>query len=225
MVVGPPVRPVASRHHESAPELHRASPPTRGVGPLQELAFNLRWSWDHRTRDLFRWVDPQIWELTFHDPVRLLSLVGRQRLEQLAAGPGLHGLPRRDARRPAPLPRGAPVVPEPGREPSPRRGLLLARVRHRRGPAPVLRRPRRPGRRPPQGGQQPGDPVDRRRADVPPRATSASISTPTGGRRSATRSSTRTAWPSSWSSGVRVIGRPGRRAPGGPGVAGPGRDG
>ncbi len=61
------------------------------LGPLQELAFNLRWSWDHRTRDLFRWVDPQIWELTFHDPVRLLSLVGRQRLEQLAADPAFMG--------------------------------------------------------------------------------------------------------------------------------------
>jgi len=59
--------------------------------PLQELAFNLRWSWDHRTRDLFRWVDPQIWELSFHDPVRLLSLVGRQRLDQLAADPAFMG--------------------------------------------------------------------------------------------------------------------------------------
>jgi glycogen phosphorylase len=59
--------------------------------PLQELAFNLRWSWDNRTRDLFRWVDPQIWELTFHDPVRLLSLVGRQRLDQLAADPAFMG--------------------------------------------------------------------------------------------------------------------------------------
>jgi starch phosphorylase len=61
------------------------------LNPLQDLAFNLRWSWDHRTRDLFRWVDPQIWELTFHDPVRLLSLVGRQRLEQLAADPAFMG--------------------------------------------------------------------------------------------------------------------------------------
>jgi starch phosphorylase len=61
------------------------------LGPLQELAFNLRWSWDHRSRDLFRWVDPQIWELTFHDPVRLLSLVGRQRLDQLAADPAFMG--------------------------------------------------------------------------------------------------------------------------------------
>ena len=61
------------------------------LAPLQELAFNLRWSWDNRTRDLFRWVDPQVWELTFHDPVRLLSLVDRQRLDQLAADPAFMG--------------------------------------------------------------------------------------------------------------------------------------
>jgi glycogen phosphorylase len=61
------------------------------LAPLQELAFNLRWSWDDRTRDLFRWVDPQVWELTFHDPVRLLSLVGRQRLEQLAGDSAFMG--------------------------------------------------------------------------------------------------------------------------------------
>src|SRR5579875_243692 len=61
------------------------------LGPLQELAFNLRWSWDDRTRDLFRWVDPQIWEVSFHDPVRLLNLVGRERLDQLAADPAFMG--------------------------------------------------------------------------------------------------------------------------------------
>ncbi len=64
------------------------------LDPLQELAFNLRWSWDDRTRDLFRWVDPQIWEATFHDPVRLLGLVGRQRLEQLAADTAFMGFLR-----------------------------------------------------------------------------------------------------------------------------------
>ncbi|MBV9661580.1 MAG: alpha-glucan family phosphorylase [Acidimicrobiales bacterium] len=61
------------------------------LASLQELAFNLRWSWDDRTRDLFRWVDPQIWELTFHDPVRLLSLVDRQRLDQLTSDPAFMG--------------------------------------------------------------------------------------------------------------------------------------
>jgi starch phosphorylase len=54
------------------------------LAPLQELAFNLRWSWDERTRDLFRWVDPHLWERTQHDPVQVLSLVARERLEALS---------------------------------------------------------------------------------------------------------------------------------------------
>jgi starch phosphorylase len=57
------------------------------LAPLHTLAMNLRWSWDDRTRDLFRWVDPATWEVTGHDPVRLLGLVGRDRLEQLASDP------------------------------------------------------------------------------------------------------------------------------------------
>src|SRR4051812_45812954 len=31
------------------------------LAPLHDLAMNLRWSWDERTRDLFRWVDPDTW--------------------------------------------------------------------------------------------------------------------------------------------------------------------
>jgi len=61
------------------------------LAPLQELAFNLRWSWDERTRDLFRWVDPQEWEDSHHDPVRLLGLVNRDRLDQLVADPSFMG--------------------------------------------------------------------------------------------------------------------------------------
>jgi starch phosphorylase len=57
------------------------------LAPLHELAMNLRWSWDGRTRDLFRWVDPATWEVTGHDPVRLLGLVRRERLEALANDP------------------------------------------------------------------------------------------------------------------------------------------
>jgi glycogen phosphorylase len=57
------------------------------LGALHELAMNLRWSWDDRTRDLFRWVDPDQWEVTGHDPVRLLGLVRRERLDQLAKDP------------------------------------------------------------------------------------------------------------------------------------------
>jgi starch phosphorylase len=55
------------------------------LAPLHELAMNLRWSWDERMRDLFRWVDPDQWEVTGHDPVRLLGLVPKERLDALAA--------------------------------------------------------------------------------------------------------------------------------------------
>ena len=55
------------------------------LAALQEMAFNLRWSWDERTRELFRWVDPRQWEASGHDPVRLLGLVSSDRLNQLVA--------------------------------------------------------------------------------------------------------------------------------------------
>ncbi len=54
---------------------------------LQELALNLRWSWDDRCRRLFRWVDPERWDAVRHDPVRLLGTVPAARLNQLAADP------------------------------------------------------------------------------------------------------------------------------------------
>jgi starch phosphorylase len=55
---------------------------------LGELAMNLRWSWDAQTRDLFRWVDPDAWDATVHDPVRLLGVVSRERLDDLVDDPG-----------------------------------------------------------------------------------------------------------------------------------------
>src|SRR5947207_13685124 len=59
------------------------------LSALERVAMNLRWSWDEQSRDLFRWVDPEQWDASIHDPVRLLGLVARNRLESLAADPGL----------------------------------------------------------------------------------------------------------------------------------------
>ncbi len=58
------------------------------LAALEELAMNLRWSWDVQTRDLFRWVDPDAWDATVHDPVRLLGLVGRERFDTLVEDAG-----------------------------------------------------------------------------------------------------------------------------------------
>src|SRR3954447_18480276 len=55
--------------------------------PLEPLAMNLRWAWDDRTRDLFRWVDPDAWDATRHDPVEVLATASPDRLAQLGADP------------------------------------------------------------------------------------------------------------------------------------------
>ena len=65
----------------------RPSLPTE-LSALEDLAINLRWAWDDQTRDLFRWVDPDLWDASVHDPVRLLGLVSHDRLATLAADTG-----------------------------------------------------------------------------------------------------------------------------------------
>src|SRR2546427_898063 len=54
------------------------------LSELREVAMNLRWSWDARSQDLFRWADPEIWEAAGGDPMRLLGMIGKERLEALA---------------------------------------------------------------------------------------------------------------------------------------------
>jgi starch phosphorylase len=52
--------------------------------PLRELAYNLRWSWDHPTISLFREIDEALWQESGHNPARLLGLVAQPRLSELA---------------------------------------------------------------------------------------------------------------------------------------------
>ena len=53
--------------------------------PLGELARNLRWSWHTDTQDLFRSIDPKVWDAAKGDPIRLLADVSVERLQMLAA--------------------------------------------------------------------------------------------------------------------------------------------
>lgn len=55
-------------------------------GPLQPLfpiALNLRWSWDGKAAELFRWVDPEAWEAAGHDPIKTLGTVSLERFNEL----------------------------------------------------------------------------------------------------------------------------------------------
>jgi starch phosphorylase len=60
----------------------RASLP-EPLAALHSIANNLRWSWDQRAIDLFRWVDAEMWERAGHDPVKMLGLVSRRRYGEL----------------------------------------------------------------------------------------------------------------------------------------------
>ncbi|MPZ73316.1 MAG: alpha-glucan family phosphorylase [Nitriliruptorales bacterium] len=51
--------------------------------PLNELASNLRWAWDRRTIELFRWVDADAWEDVGGNPVALLGRLAPQRAQAL----------------------------------------------------------------------------------------------------------------------------------------------
>lgn len=53
--------------------------------PLRRIAYNLRWSWDHDSIELFRRLDRDLWEQSAHNPVRMLGAVSQQRLNQAAA--------------------------------------------------------------------------------------------------------------------------------------------
>lgn len=55
------------------------------LAPLSDLATNLRWSWHRRTRDIFRDMDPVVWDRVHGDPVALLAGLTPQRLAALAA--------------------------------------------------------------------------------------------------------------------------------------------
>jgi starch phosphorylase len=52
---------------------------------LRDLAYNLRWSWNHETIELFRRLDSDLWEESGHNPVRMLGTLNQKRLEEAAA--------------------------------------------------------------------------------------------------------------------------------------------
>src|SRR5438876_12223826 len=52
--------------------------------PLREMSFNLWWTWEPSARRLFRHLDPELWNRTNHNPVRMLQLSRQSRLEELS---------------------------------------------------------------------------------------------------------------------------------------------
>jgi starch phosphorylase len=54
------------------------------ISKLGALAYNLEWSWNNRSRLLFKRLDPDLWRDTQHNPVKLLNEIRPERLKQAA---------------------------------------------------------------------------------------------------------------------------------------------
>ncbi|MCL5743407.1 MAG: alpha-glucan family phosphorylase, partial [Acidobacteria bacterium] len=51
---------------------------------LRDIAYNVRWAWDHDAVELFRRLDSALWEESGHNPVRMLGSIGQSVLEAAA---------------------------------------------------------------------------------------------------------------------------------------------
>ena len=51
----------------------------KGYDSLEDLALNLRSSWNHSTDEIWSQLDPELWELT-HNPWAVLQSVSRDKL-------------------------------------------------------------------------------------------------------------------------------------------------
>ena len=88
-----------------------------GFDSLAELALDMSWSWNHATDEVWRQLDPGLWEIT-HNPWVVLQTVSRDRIERLLGDPvfrknvdGLLEAGRRAAGAPAWFQRNHPGSP------------------------------------------------------------------------------------------------------------------
>ena len=57
-----------------------------GFDSLAALALDMRWSWNHRAYEVWRQLDPVLWELTHH-PWGILQTVSRDKVQEVLADP------------------------------------------------------------------------------------------------------------------------------------------
>ncbi|HQE91241.1 MAG TPA: alpha-glucan family phosphorylase [Anaerolineae bacterium] len=71
---------------QAAPSSLQQKLPPR-LARLEELAYNLWWSWHRASRDLFKQLDRTLWTTTRHNPVRILQEIPPESLNELAKDP------------------------------------------------------------------------------------------------------------------------------------------
>jgi len=67
--------------------------------PLRKLAYNLHWDWNVDSKDLFRRLDPDLWESSHHNPVLMLGTISQARLQEVVEDEGFLAQMDRAARQ------------------------------------------------------------------------------------------------------------------------------
>ena len=67
--------------------------------PLRQLAYNLYWDWNWEAKDLFRRLDPDLWESSRHNPVLVLGAISQSRLHEVTEDEGFLAQMERAARQ------------------------------------------------------------------------------------------------------------------------------
>jgi starch phosphorylase len=65
----------------SNPKYRLVSEDIEGFDSLAKLALDMRWSWNHATDELWRQLDPKLWEIT-HNPWVVLQTASRDQIER-----------------------------------------------------------------------------------------------------------------------------------------------
>ena len=77
---------MSSRARVSHPIYNLLPTEIEGFDSLAELALDMRWSWNHATDEVWRQLDPDLWEIT-HNPWVVLQTVSRDQIERVLADP------------------------------------------------------------------------------------------------------------------------------------------
>lgn len=67
--------------------------------PLRKLAYNLHFDWNVESKDLFRRLDPDLWESSHHNPVLMLGTISQSRLLEVVEDEGFLAQVDRAARQ------------------------------------------------------------------------------------------------------------------------------
>ncbi|MGA1997744.1 MAG: alpha-glucan family phosphorylase [Bryobacteraceae bacterium] len=70
----------------SHPIYHLLPTEIEGFDSLAELALDMHWSWNHGTDEVWRQLDPRLWEIT-HNPWVVLQTASRDQIERVLADP------------------------------------------------------------------------------------------------------------------------------------------